>query len=155
VLPGTQGKFDVTFTVQSLSAFKNADALIGSAALPGGASRFTFTYSTEWNNAFVNKTTPAPFGMYNQDIFVGGNTPTVAAGYASLLVGTLTIDTTGLPPNTNYALEINPNVFPSVLGNSPNSEPLAGSTILHVIPEPASLMLVGLGAAAMLRRRRA
>jgi hypothetical protein len=69
-----------------------------------------------------------------------------------LLMGMLTVDATGLPEGS-YAVGVyNPS---SVLANTARAEdPLSGEGVVRVIPEPATLALLGVGGLAFLRRRR-
>lgn len=97
---GTSVQFDVTVAVESLAQFDGADIIIGSNT----ATDIGFTYSAAWTAAFANVTTPFfDTGFYAQDVFVGGNNATPVG--ASLLLGTITIDTTGMTPGA-YQVKI-------------------------------------------------
>ena len=80
------------------SMFDTADILIGSDDL----TLVDFVYSAAWEDAFQNVTPPNPSGAgfyAASDLFLGGNNPQLL-DFPSLLVGTLTIDTTGLDPGS-------------------------------------------------------
>ncbi|MEK6677076.1 MAG: hypothetical protein AABZ47_15660 [Planctomycetota bacterium] len=126
---GTSVVFDVTVTVQSLGGFNTADAVIGS----DGAIDVAFSYSAAFMAAFQNETTPIyDNGFYVQDVFVGGNNPTSVG--TSLLLGTVTIDTTGMTVGA-YLVEIdNARDGASTLGLSGVTEALVGSGGFQVTP---------------------
>lgn len=91
VPPGTDVKFDIVLSVETISSFEAADVVIGTAQ----ASDLLFAYATEWDAAFFNITPPTldpPF--YAQGVFVGGNNPTPVG--ATLRLGTITLKTTGM-----------------------------------------------------------
>ena len=100
----------------------------------------------------------APLFIYTNDLLFGGNNFNLWT--APLLVGTLTIDTAGLAEGeysfgVSSAQETNRLGFGlSALGLGINTEPLEGAGFLNVVPEPMTLSLLGLGALALLRRRR-
>ncbi len=79
---------------------------------------------------------------------------------APLLEATLTIDTTGLAEG-EYSFLVSAaedrnriGTGLSGLGRGFSFDPLEGAGFLNVVPEPMTLSLLGLGALALLRRRR-
>lgn len=88
---GTNVTFEITVAVEALAGFDTADVLIGSHE----AANLSFSYSGAWTGAFANVTSPSfDNGIYAQDVFAGGNN--AAPIGSSLLLGTVTIDTTGM-----------------------------------------------------------
>jgi hypothetical protein len=95
VPPGTDVKFDVVLSVATISAFDAADMVIGSHQ----ATDVSLAFSAEWDAAFANVIMVSdPLGFYPQDVFASGNN-TVSVG-ASLKLGTITLNTTGLGEGT-------------------------------------------------------
>ena len=144
--------YDVSIASTEFETFNSADLLIGSDKPLG----LTFVY----DQAFFDSAAPPPadpmgFGVYPADSFQGGFN---ASGWmAPLLIGQLTVDTGGsreanvIQVSNAYENELLGTGLSQVLsGVVP--EPLEG---MIKIPEPATLMLLGFGGLAVLRRRRA
>ena len=153
---GTPAIFDIEIT-SGVGNFDAADLLIGSDDLATPVPSITagdFAYHPDWNAAFASVTTPVyATGMFGYDYFVqvgGGNSTPVGA---SVMLGTVTLDTTGVP-NGDYYVRIDSNDGFSELALAGAGEDLSGYGIIH-IPEPGSLALLGLGMVVGLRRRRA
>lgn len=121
--------FEVVVASSTLGAFNTADIVIGSDL----AKNIGFSYSGAWTSAFANVTTPAfDNGFYAQDVFVGGNNPTSVG--SSLLLGMVTIDTTGMPYG-NHSVLINHTLDGvSTLGLSGTPEALNGLGAFTVTP---------------------
>ncbi len=148
VVAGQPAQFDVTVSVETLDEFNVADIIIGANAV----TDLTFEYSAEWQAAFANVTAPVyDVGFYTHDVFVGGNNPTAVG--TSLMLGTVTIDTTGLTEG-DYTVEINSSFDgTTALGRDDETEDLVGIGTVRIVPEPGSLMLLGLVGTILLRRR--
>ncbi len=148
------GTIDVFVAPEKLGQFESADIVIGSddVSFPNWAFSQDFM---DWS--FFDSSTRQAFGVYQDEWAVGGFGPPIA----SIFVGTITVG------NKNKAGEVLPDGSYSVLVDSArdggisslalglDSEPLLGLATVNLIPEPAVLTLLGLGAVGLLRRRRA
>lgn len=152
------GVYDVSIDTADYQAFDAAGLLIG-AVTPG------LTLGFALDPGFVAACTqppadPAPYMVYDQvggsDMFAGGFNGNNDWA-APLLVGTLTVS--GLAAaGPGWLVQVNSGyetatwgIYPplSSISSGGGVEGLEGS-----IPEPATLMLLGLGGLAMLRRRK-
>lgn len=126
---GTNIVFQVTVAVSTLPGFDAADVVIGS----DDATDLAFSYSSQWTSAFSTVSTPTfDVGFYAQDVFVGGNHS--ASVGTSLLLGTITVNTTGMA-NGAYQLRIENSVDGvSTLARSGTPEALNGSGAFTIGP---------------------
>lgn len=127
--------------------FDAANVVIGAN---DGLTITDFSYTQEFSDAADFLQAPQVIGIYTSDLFVGGF---ASAGLSTpLVLGTLTVT---LPPTAQVGDEFLFSVDPSIDGfSSLGSEPLNGSGMVRVVPEPATLCLLGLGAVGLIRRRR-
>ncbi len=146
---GTPALFELYVAAESLSAFDAADILIGSNDVPD----LSFTYSPLWEAVMAGYVTPITYdsGTYGQDVFVGGFCM-AGAIQGGLWVGTLTVETAGLPAG-DYPIVVDGNADGmSRLTLAGNWEPLSGMGTVR-IPEPASVGLLACGALMLSRRK--
>jgi len=149
VTAGEDAVFSITVSVESLTEFDAADLVIGS----DDVTDLTFSYSDAWMAA-MSSVAPVSYdnSLYLQDALLSSNNSTPVG--ASLLVGTLTVDTTGLADG-DYIVKVDPSVDGfSALWLSGVDDPLAGSGMVHVVPEPFSLALLSMAVIAGYLRRR-
>jgi hypothetical protein len=150
-VPPEPATFGITVELETLSDFNLADIVIGINA----PANLSFEYSDDWNAAFSN-VSPVTLnvGFYTRDIFVGGNNST-ALGVTSLDLGTLSVDTSALPPGTYDVTIDNSYDGTSVLGLNVDVEALRGLGHIRKIPEPTSVLIfIGMGLFVRGQRKR-
>ena len=160
--------FDVTIESSTIDVFTAVDLIFGSDRLTIPADGFT--YSDDTIGAVIasvigggaGSTLAPPYGcfgscVYASEAFVG----TFASdGFPNaLLFGTLTVDAAGLDIG-EYSVMVDSERDGGVsqlifsFEGVDFFDPLNGIGIVHVVPEPATIALLGLGAIGLLRRRR-
>jgi hypothetical protein len=149
LMPGESGAF--TLTIMADLQFDSMDMVIGSddVTIDG------FTYDP----AIALDTTNPPYpgaGFYPNDIWVGGfNNPGVLSG-PTMLVGVVDFTVPGAAMiGDQYVVSVDFGFDTlSGVGTSAGLEGLVGEGLVNVIPEPATLGLLALGAIGFVRRRR-
>ncbi len=151
---------DVTLSMNNgTDLFDFADIIIGSNDVTLGA----FTYASPNPFGSNGPITRDPMAVYASELWVGGtdsNIPPVVGPRA--LLGTLTINAadiqgTGTPVGGTLTVMVDPaqDFGISAIGGGGNNEALSGIGTITVVPEPAMLTLMGLGALGLIRRRKA
>jgi hypothetical protein len=152
IMGDTVGLFNVTLNADATISEFSALGLV--AGVDGGPD-VGFTLEPDFLAAFtfVVVDVPGP-GVYGSDIFVDG------FGLSALalprLIGVLSVDATGADLG-DYSIIVDSgfDAGRSAIGDpTGNSDTLLGSATFTVIPEPATLTLLGLAALGFLRRRK-
>lgn len=144
----TNFSIDLTVTAQDAASFAGADVIVGSdnLAMTGFAWGFD-----PGGFATID---PPNSGFYASQIGFGFFQPG-ATNAAPFLLGTLQVETVGLVDGF-YAININADLDSgrSALQISTGTEGLFGTAVVHIVPEPATLSLLALGAIGLISRRR-
>ncbi len=143
---------DLTLTHLRRGEFRKFEAAVGSNDLH--ITSFVFSAEVLSNSDYFSPTSPHPVGKYPSDVSFGFVSTLGERPALPLPLGTLTVDASGLGPGT-YELVID-SVYDGVSFVSIDSVawPLSGSGTILIVPEPATLVLLGLASVAMLPRRR-
>lgn len=158
VLPGETARFDVSISSTDLAQFDSISLLLGN----DDGAPLSFSY----DDAYVALTTltpptPVPFGVFASDVNIGGSRFVTPAFEAPLLIGQLSVDTTGLAEGA-YDVFASSSREVGAIGSALSGvafdggalEDLEGTGTFNVVPEPATLVLLGLGGVAATFRRR-
>ena len=157
VLPGTDVILSIAVAVDTLTGFQGVDMVVGWKE----AGDLTFAYDAGFIAAMNANLVDPPYDdlfspPYTNDVTIGGTSSTDVG--TSIVVGQATFKTAGLAVGIYYA-DVDPTAAGddgwSMLSLGAETEPISGRGEVRIIPEPASLMLLGLGAAVGFRRRRA
>lgn len=136
-------------------AFDAAIVLAGSDTVPITG----FEYLPSWTGpgGFTVAETPIidGQGIYAYGAYFGGNISPGQVTADTIVSGNLSVDLSGLADGT-YEIVVNSatDFDTSGVGSRGVLEPLTGRLGITIVPEPATLSLLGLGLAAALRRRR-
>lgn len=155
VMPGEDAVYDVYVQTSDLGSFDTVSMLLG--------SHDGLAMTVEYDAAFeascsLPPAAPTAFFVYTTDLNFGGNN--FGMWQAPLLVGTLTIDTTGLAEGS-YQFGVSSAYETDTIGSGLSSlaagfdaEPLEGMGTLRVLPEPATLSMLAIGGLLAAFRRR-
>jgi hypothetical protein len=151
-------------------AVSAADLIIGMTAArdTGNASRILgFQYAMDMDTTpdtiddvftFLAPPTPDYFPTYANDLFIGGSRPNNLT-VESFVLGTLTLDLTNLGDGMyevfiDAGQDQDQSVFYDLAGGTDSITTAGGVATITIVPEPATMSLIGLGALAALWRRR-
>ncbi len=157
--PNNPGLVMLDVTISSNALYDFADVLFGS----DDVEITDLIFSAEWLAAFSFQAPFAfnPLGVWSSELF-SSSTNAGAVGPV-LSMGQLVVDPTGLGLTKEDAgtqllvfVDNKPVGFVlSQVGVAAATDPLFGIGIINVVPEPASIVLLGLAALALIRRRKA
>lgn len=158
--------FDVTIESSAIDVFTAVELIFGSDSLTIAGDGFTYSGDTigavidSVLNGGAGSTQAAPFGCFDVNSCLYANEAFVGAfasdGFPNtLLLGTLTVDAAGLDIG-EYLVMVDSERDGDVskVADATDIDLLNGIGIVHVVPEPATIALLGLGAIGLLRRRR-
>ncbi len=158
VLPGTPAAFNVGLASTVVTTFESVGMDIGSNS---AGLDMSFAYDATFNPT-IPPLQPFYLGIWPMDLFVGGSRfvlPTDPTAWrAPLLIGQLTIQTTGMAVGSSFDVFVDGprelNFFGAYISEiSPGfpAEGLQGFGHVHIVPEPGTLSLLGL--LDLIRRR--
>ncbi len=155
VVAGTPAILQLSVEASVLSNIDTIDLVMGWDL----SNDLTFEYDPGFIAAMTTSITNPPaydfWGEYANEVYVGGS-QNGGIGSTSIVVGQITADTTGLAEGYyDITIDGDADLGLSVLGFEGSLDSVIGIGTVHV-PEPTSFAaLLGLGALAGLRRRRA
>ncbi len=158
VLPGEAARFDISVTSTTLEVMDTINLLVGSHTAFAG---FAFDFDQAYIDSATFDPDATPFGVYASDLNLAANN--LSGGWtAPILIGTLTFDTTGLAEG-KYDVMVSTSTEFDLVGTTLTilQDGFAGDANIEaagsftVVPEPATLAMLGIGGiATVLRRRR-
>ena len=148
-------KLDVFLDQVGVSSFISFDILFGTDDVGLNISSFVFDTAFAATAVFSSITNDN-FGIYPDGIKAGffSSVPITLGVAGPTRVGSLTVDTTGLPDGTyQIIVDANRDGPRSFVSSGAVNDLLFGTGSI-VIPEPATISLLGLASLALVRRRR-
>lgn len=143
-----------TISVESENnGWESIDMIIGSDTVPINQSDWAYS------DAFASATLLLFGGPSAQNVYpygIGGlGGFSLSAVHGSMVMGYLTVDTSVLPVGEHTIMvdSVRDGGL-SNMGYSTELEPLSGMITIHVVPEPVTLVLMGLGGLALIGMRR-
>lgn len=131
---------------------QSIDVVVGS---DGPLTMNGFVYNPAFvTGAALPPPTPGPIGIYPNDQYFGGfETAATRPGGPTYNLGTLTVGVPGGLAPGDYTFKVDGDF--DQFSNLNGTEGLSGVGTIHVVPEPATLGLLALGALGLIRRRMA
>jgi len=138
--------------VSSEASFDNTNVVIGSN---DGLILLGFDYTQEFIDGASFVGTPTATGIYVSDLFVGGFNPDLFN--TPFVLGTLNValpTTVAAAPSVGDEFSLLVDSSIDGFSNIGADSTLLGAATITIVPEPATLCLLGLGAVGLIRRRR-
>ena len=143
---------DLTLTNLGRGEFWEIEAVVGSDDLR--IVSFVFSPEVLSNPSYFFPSSPGAVGTYASDVSFGFVSMLGERPILPLLLGTLSVDASGLGPGT-YDLIIDSDLDGLSFASLDSiTEPISGRGTIQIVPEPATLMLLGVASIALLPRRR-